>query len=929
MSTKRASCCVVCFLGIILGVAFSAPNALAQDGASSPREARFNASKAMSQGAFADAIVYLQQLVDWYGTSKKDSTLVQMEMVYFNLGTCHFLLGQFSEARTAFSEYLKKYRTGMQARQADIYIADSYRFEEKFGDALKRYRTILRTYELGADLKADVLMSMSRCYLAQDKWNKAIPVLRQLYQSAPDFARRNWAASLLTTAFLKEFQLPKVYRLIPYLLLPNSFASRSVAFNMAALEAGDALFGEEKYRDALWVYRLVYPHDVLVARSQQYLEKLQKKADILKRSPEEPRSLMRVQEEIGEVEASIKALEGIENYDMELYFRMARAYMEIARFREARELFLYLHGIAPEPRANEALFFAFQCSLRVQPWDRAIEIGLDYMTKYPAGEYYDDVSIMVGQIYAKEEDWPKVIEVLTKALEVSPKHTQAAECMFLIGYANFMEEKFEESVGWFQKMNTTFPGNPRENDGTYWIGMGLMFQQKFDEAAPAFDKVLARTGENPYVMDARFRRAVCDFGVSKFKEADERFTTFVADYPTNTITGEAWMMLGDIAGARADLPSAVNDYKRVASFDVNIEFYNYSMFRVGEMLNELRDFHGMIGHFKEYINRNREGSNIPMAIYWIGSAMKNLGEQRGALEFFRDAVEKYGVDRKALGIDLILEEWVGQGKSAEKAVAESCWADLAAVQKRAEASGKATLSLRLKRVMLYQPGIGDERRDQLLSELVRAENITNASSGVLELMMDEAQKRKDRDLATKVANAIIKTFPETDSALQARMTLARFAIADDDYKVAIKHLTLVKEVYASSPEAAEALLMLGDLQQKTGKYKEADESYKSILAVREWKGPLWPAALYGRGECARAQRNYEQASAYYERIYVMYGKFTQWSAKAYLARADCLNRLSLYNKAAETLQEMVSQPEMKSLPEYADAVKRLAELTKQ
>ena len=614
---------------------------------------------------------------------------------------------------------------------------------------------------------------------------------------------------------------------------------------------------------------------------------------------------------------------------MELYFRMARAYMEIARYREGRELFLYLHGIAPEPRANEALYYAFQCSIRVQPWDRALEIGQDYMTKYPAGQYYDEVSIMVGQIYAKEEDWPKVIEVLTKALEVSPKHTQAAEAMFLIGYANFMEEKFEESVGWFRKMNTTFPGNPRENDGTYWIGMGLMFQQKFDEAAPAFDKVLERTGENPYVMDARFRRAVCDFGVGRFKEAGGRFTSFVSDYPTNTLSGEAWMMLGDIAGTAADLPAAVSDYRKVASFDVNIEFYNYSMFRVGEMLNEIRDYQGMIGHFKEYISRNREGSNIPMAIYWIGSSMRNLGEQRGALEFFRDAVAKYGVDRKALGIDLILEEWVGQGKSADKAVAEASWADLDSLQRKAEKDGQAALSLRLKRVQLYQPNISEERKQQLLGELIREDNIPNASSGVLELMMDEAQKRKNRPLAEKVAESIIKTFPETDSALQARMTLAQFAIADDNYKVAVKHLTLIKEVYASSPEAAQALLMLGDLQLKVGKFKEADECYKSILGVREWKGPLWPAALYGRGECARGQRNYEQASAYYERIYVMYGKFIQWSAKAYLARAECLNRLSLYNKATETLQEMVAQPEMKALPEFAEATKRLAEMTKQ
>ena len=87
--------------GVLLAsllLAAGAGSVCAQEGAT-PSEARFNASKAMSRGAFAEAITSLQQLVDWYGSSRKDTTVIQMEMVYFNLGACHFLLGQFSESR--------------------------------------------------------------------------------------------------------------------------------------------------------------------------------------------------------------------------------------------------------------------------------------------------------------------------------------------------------------------------------------------------------------------------------------------------------------------------------------------------------------------------------------------------------------------------------------------------------------------------------------------------------------------------------------------------------------------------------------------------------------------------------------------------------------------------------------------------------------
>jgi len=918
LSSLVASVCISVLL-------LSAPPLLAQE---TPREVRTKAQLALTQGAYADAVGYLQQLVDWYGESKKEVTVVQMENVFYSLGTCRFLLGEFGEARDTFQIYLKKFRTGGHAAEVAVYIADCYRLEERMPEALKAYNEALKKHELDGDLKADVYMSMARCFLSQDKWDRAIPILRQLYSIAPDFQRRNWAAAMLTTAYLKERQIEKVYKLVPYLLLKDSFASRSVAFNMAALETGDDLFGDEKYRDALWIYRLVYPHDILAAKGQQYLEYLQKKAEALKRVADSPRPLMRVQEGIGELEAELKALETIQNYDVELRFRMARSYMEIRRYREARDIFLLLHNEAKEPQANEALYFAFQCCIRIPPWDQALEVGKMYMDQYPAGEYYDDVSIMVAQIYAKLEDWPQVIATLTKALEVSPRHSEMAECLFLLGYAYFMEEKFTDSVNSLQKLNREYPNNPREMDAHYWAGMALMFDKRFEEAAPEFDVVLARFHASPYLMDTRFRRAVCDYGVAKFREAEKQFVAFVDEYPTNKLSGEAYMMLADIAGTFAELPKAVERYEQVPRYDVNIEFYNYAAFRCGEMLNEMGNFDGMIQHFEKYIGANREGSNIPLAMYWVASGLWSKGEQKGALEYFRDGVAKFGVDRKALGVDILLEDWIGKTKKAPPAIAQAAWNDIAELLQKAVKDNQPALVLRLKRVLLYHPNITHERHDEIISELIRPENIPNASPGVLELMLEEAQKCKDDELGRLVAQQIVTDYTETDYALAARMYLARLAIAKEDYKTAIKHLTIVQEVNASTSDAAEALNLLGDLYLKMGKYDQSDECYKKVLSVREWRGPLWPAALYGRGECSKAKREFEKAAAYYERVYLMYSAHRKWSAKAYLARADCLSRLQQYNKAAETLNAMLAVQELADMPETQEAKQLLDSLKK-
>ena len=119
--------------------------------------------------------------------------------------------------------------------------------------------------------------------------------------------------------------------------------------------------------------------------------------------------------------------------------------------------------------------------------------------------------------------------------------------------------------------------------------------------------------------------------------------------------------------------------------------------------------------------------------------------------------------------------------------------------------------------------------------------------------------------------------------------------------------------------------MLGEIYLEQKDYARADESFTQVLGVKEWK-PLWPQALYGRGECARAQKQFDKAAACYERIYVMYGGYAKWVPRAYFARAGCLVRMGKIREARETLEEMLKVPDIDQAPEAADARALLEEL---
>lgn len=905
----------------------------------SPKEARAQLVTALNAGAYDEATPLLKQLIEWLDDSEKYAK--EVEKYRFQLGLCYYLTANFAGADDAFTEYLQKYRRGDYAFQAATYLGDSMRFTKKLADAVKQYDKTLQDYpaSLNDDWRTDIFSSMARCYLAEDNWKGAIPWLERVYRDAPDDLRANWAATLLTVAYLKERQLDKVYGLVPYLMDENSLAGCSVAFNLTALEAGDALFADESYREALWIYRLVHPRAWIEKQAQRQVRDYKEYIGDLREETGRYRELMRAQETLGEAEAALEALKQVPDYDVELKFRIARSYLEVRRFREARGLFLHLRGLVDEERGEEPLYLAFICSTNLRPWDRAFEIGMAYLKDYPhpKGQFYDEVSLTVGQMHASLQQWPSVISVLTAALETHPEHESAAECMFLIGYASFMEEKYADAIRWLEELNEKFPEHERVEESTYWLGMAYLFDGNYTKGFSAFEHFVNAFPDSPYVEDATFRRAVCQYGLSQFAAAEASLLAFNARFPESKLVAESFMMLADISGTVGDLRQGVERYDQAIARgdDLNIELYNHCCFRRGDMLNDLEDFATVVDHFTAYIERNREGSNIPMAVFQIAKAKWQQDDQNGAMRCLLDAVSTYGRDRRALGIDMLLQEWIGRARNLHTQTARAAWGQLRDLRQRASQEGARTLELRLRHVLLFAPrdtttAAASQQAETevaaLRSELLQLPNVEFAPPTLLEYMIDEGPKAGQPELATAAAEAVVRDFSETDYVVAARFWLARQAMAAEDFATAEEHLNVIREAFASSPAAGDALLILGDMYLSQKKFTRADECYKDVLGVREWRGPKWPQAVFGRGECCRQQRQYLKACAYYERIYLLYGHYGSWVAKAFLARADCLQRLSKTPEAREVLETMLANTELAEFPEYEQAKSLLGQL---
>ena len=161
------------------------------------------------------------------------------------------------------------------------------------------------------------------------------------------------------------------------------------------------------------------------------------------------------------------------------------------------------------------------------------------------------------------------------------------------------------------------------------------------------------------------------------------------------------------------------------------------------------------------------------------------------------------------------------------------------------------------------------------------------------------------------------------------MALAKIAIAGRQVDEALEHLERVTERFPTSEEAGLAMKLQGDLLHENGRFADAIVRYEKVLEVKEWRGPLWPEALFWIGVAHQELGKTAEAFGYFQRVYVLYQHFTDWTARAYLRSVQCLVKLDRAAEAQATLREMLAVQDLRETEEYKAAEQQLAQPTSQ
>ena len=500
--------------------------------------------------------------------------------------------------------------------------------------------------------------------------------------------------------------------------------------------------------------------------------------------------------------------------------RIAQAYFAAGRLYEAFWTFWKIYEDYPNGKlAEDSCYGAFGLAAQLEQDTKAKEAGLKYLSSFPDGKQWEDVSLQLGQIFIRNREYATAIDYYNRILEERPEHAYKDQILYMLGFSQFQDARFAEARQTFQTLGRDFPSSDRASSGLYWVGMTYLFEDNYKDALePSI--VLPRRPPTPSSIRTPVSGRRCASTDSKtiprrLKASRDSSKSFL---PTRS-RPEAHTLLADCYGAIGELDKALDHYKQVEDCAVKQSQIDYAALQIGRIYEQLEQFKEMEDWFTRYLDKYALKGDYTQAIYRKGFAQQAQGQSREAIDTYWQAIEKFGNDPKAMGIDIIIDAYCEESGSVPGVQALEIIRSAALT---AEQQKERTRALRFQRALA-------KLDPNTTAPVLTAEDIPLASPAVL-LWMADVLAQTNPSLGESAARAAIDNFGPTQWTGEAFLKLGNFAFDRRDWKQAESGFSKAIKTSPMNEVAARATMRLGDVKRTQGHFDEAAKRYGEVSA---------------------------------------------------------------------------------------------------
>ena len=898
--------------------------------AGTARDVIIKADKAYNEKRYAEAVAGYEGFLRDFGSAKEAAP--DLPHVRYNLAAALMQTQKFDAAAEAIEEAqaIKEITADkqenlafwrgvalMQSGNHDKAIEVLGEFSAKFPNSRRRQDAAL--------LAATALMIKGQRAEAATAFNAL--------RSDPNSPHRGRAAVLELHSLIENGQDDAALELLAAEAPRQDRITQIATFQTLAMALGEKFLEDGKPREAIRAFQAIWPRERLTAHQQKRLADTKEQLAVLEEAPN-PDIFERAQarQVARETEAELAKLAKIDSFDASVRFRMASAFHQQDRFRECALLLDdMLREMKADPVVEQASLTTLQSWMAIERHDKAVETAKLFAERFPQSEQLPLVFYLQGMAQQKGDDHEAALATFDEVVEKFPKSEQAPRAFFMKGFTLLLAERNDEAAELFAEFAKQYPDHDLGEPAAYWHGSALAFARRFAEARNVLAALPGKYPKGVLHGPAAFRHAYCAQSLRDYETAEKELKDYLQKHPDGEETGEARILLGDALLAQAKSDEGKEIYASVP--DTAGRFHEEAQFKLAKVLRLEEDYEGLRDLMRNYLAQHSNSPRAAEALFLIGTAWRQEDQVDKAKEEYRTAIKQFGNDHEAYAVEDLL---LGLGRlyrgESEKL---DYLAELRAMRAEAEASQQEVLAVRtiwalaraaqksdpdLSQALLREASVMVEPEvtsSTVLADCAEAQMLAAATES------DPAEATRRREMAAGLYRDLLKWHPRAAQKDRALGALARLALEQNDTQTALDYYARIERDTPWSPLMGEVLMTRAGLEVGEGRLDEAAESYTRLLAAENVSGKLKAQALLALGELEMQRNQPQKAIPYYQRIYILYGKWRDAVAKAYLRSGEAFEKINDREAARKTYEELANSEDLAALPEAEQARERL------
>jgi TolA-binding protein len=456
-------------------------------------------------------------------------------------------------------------------------------------------------------------------------------------------------------------------------------------------------------------------------------------------------------------------------------------------------------------------------------WKEANDYFLKVVEGFPQFRSTPSISLMVGECYLNQNDYPKAKIHLMRLISLSEGNGDREKADYLLGWIAYREERFKEAIGQFQKLLELNPLSSYRDESQYWIAWSYFRGKDYHRAIEEFQRLFQQYPESPFITSSLLKIGDGYYNLKQYPQAVQAYLRVVKEYSKSKEAPEAdyGILLSFLQEKKYD-----SFIPRVGTF---LKLYpqhplaSQVLVQLGNYYQQSRMGEKAVKTFQELLRLYPQSEWAEEAQFRIALFFKMEKKWTEAIEEMEKFIRQYPKSH------LLVETYSEAGdiylliKNYPKALERYEW-----VMKNHPQHSLA------KKVYLgmengYRSLGKVEEAEKILRELVtKFQNDDIRFEGHLRLGLLYLMQKRFGEALSNLSIAIRS--PEESVASQAQFKLGEAYLGNENKEQAILQFSRVVYLYPHQSELLEeALLKLGLLYMEEKKFSEARQVYRKLL----------------------------------------------------------------------------------------------------